>query len=436
MIRPKQLLVAGTVAGALVMGTVTAAAEPVDETNPDGGPPASAAAPVFDADDVTPHLEAFQQMADDNGGHRAAGSAGYAASADYVVDVLSEAGFEVTRQTCTSCQYGDDNIIADWPGGDEGSTVMLGAHLDGVTSGAGLNDNGSGSAALLAVAQAVADEDPGLTRHLRFAWWAEEELGMHGSAHYVSESGVSDLSGYVNLDMVGGVNAGYFVDNISGALARPFVASLDESGYSPQEMTDCCSDDQPFAQAGVATTLLSTGYGELKTEQQAAEWGGEAGEPFDPCYHTACDTYPENVDVSALLRMTNAAAYGLWETADNPGDPNPYNPVEVCGESYSVIDEASIAAGDASFGTVYLLWSNANADNCSVALKSVAVGSESQMDLVLEAEDGRSESDSGAFGYYAGPVNLAAGGTCVEVTASITHDGETAEGTIPMGHCG
>lgn len=433
MKRRQHLLAAGTAAAVLLFSTVAAAAQPADSPTT---PPITTAAAQLDATDLTPHLTAFQQIADDNGGNRAAGSPGYAASADYVVDVLTTAGFDVTRQACTSCLFGDDNIIADWPGGDETSTVMVGAHLDGVAAGAGLNDNASGSAALLAVALSVAENDPGTLRHMRFAWWAEEELGMHGSQHYVSNAGVGDVSAYINLDMVGGVNAGYFVDNLGSALAAPFAAHLDDLGFSPEEMTDCCSDDRPFAQAGVPTTLLSTGYGELKTPAQVAKWGGVAGEPFDPCYHTACDTYPGNVDVNALVRMANTAAHGLWETADDPADPNPYTPVQVCGPDYRVIDQASVRVGGDGYGTVYLLWSNTAAANCAVSMKHVAVGTPGDMDVNLTAEDGRSEADSGAFGYYAGPVYLSAGGVCVEVTASITYDGRTAEGTIPMGHCG
>lgn len=59
---------------------------------------------------------------------------------DYVVGRLESAGFDVTRQRCTSCPYPSDNIIAEWPGGDTAETYMFGAHLDGVASGTGIND--------------------------------------------------------------------------------------------------------------------------------------------------------------------------------------------------------------------------------------------------------------------------------------------------------
>src|SRR5690606_23656171 len=51
-----------------------------------------------DAEGVFEHLEAFQQIADDNGGTRASGTPGYDASADYVASKLEQAGYQVTRQ--------------------------------------------------------------------------------------------------------------------------------------------------------------------------------------------------------------------------------------------------------------------------------------------------------------------------------------------------
>ncbi len=47
-------------------------------------------------------------------------------------------------------------MIADWPGGNDGSVYMFGAHLDSVRAGPGINDNGSGSAALLETALTLA----------------------------------------------------------------------------------------------------------------------------------------------------------------------------------------------------------------------------------------------------------------------------------------
>jgi Zn-dependent M28 family amino/carboxypeptidase len=65
------------------------------------------------------------------------------------------------------------NVIAELPGANDDNVVMAGAHLDSVRAGPGINDNGSGSAALLETAQLLAKLRPQNT--LRFAWWGAEE---------------------------------------------------------------------------------------------------------------------------------------------------------------------------------------------------------------------------------------------------------------------
>ena len=101
----------------------------------------------------------------------------------------------------------DYNVIAELPGKNEDNVVMAGAHLDSVIEGPGINDNGSGSAALLETALMMANLNPENT--LRFAWWAGEEQGLVGSADYVaglSEEELDRIALYMNYDMVGSPN--------------------------------------------------------------------------------------------------------------------------------------------------------------------------------------------------------------------------------------
>ena len=63
---------------------------------------------------------------------------------------------------------------------------MFGAHLDGVSAGPGINDNGSGSSTLLEIALTLAAQNPTMTKHVRFAWWTDEEQGLNGSEFYVN----------------------------------------------------------------------------------------------------------------------------------------------------------------------------------------------------------------------------------------------------------
>ena len=108
---------------------------------------AAAAAPDIPLANVKAHLTQLQSIATANGGNRAHGRAGYQASVDYVKAKLDAAGYTTTLQPFTSGGATGYNLIADWPGGDPNQVLMAGAHLDCVTSGPGINDNGSGSAA-------------------------------------------------------------------------------------------------------------------------------------------------------------------------------------------------------------------------------------------------------------------------------------------------
>lgn len=308
---------------AAVALTTAALTSPPAQADPPATAAEALAPPDVNVENTKAHLQQFQTIAEDNGGNRASGTAGYDASAAYVQEKLAAAGFEVELQPCTSCNGDDPNVIADWPGGAADGTVMLGAHLDSVRAGAGVNDNGSGSAALLEAALALASSNPTMLKHVRFAWWADEESGLRGSEYYVSTTGTDDLSAYLNFDMVGSPNAGYFLTELDGTLAASLKGHFDAIGVPTEEMTECCSDDGPFADAGVPTTFLSTGASARKTADQAEKWGGTAGEAFDECYHSSCDAYPGNIDVTAIDRAGDAIAYAIWDLAVDGGAATP-----------------------------------------------------------------------------------------------------------------
>jgi Zn-dependent M28 family amino/carboxypeptidase len=75
------------------------------------------------------------------------------------------------------------NVIADSTSGRADRTVVVGAHLDSVTEGPGINDNGSGSATILEVAKQMARLRVAPVNRVRFAWWGGEEFGLLGSEH-------------------------------------------------------------------------------------------------------------------------------------------------------------------------------------------------------------------------------------------------------------
>ncbi|EGX61649.1 aminopeptidase [Streptomyces zinciresistens K42] len=280
------------------------------------GSPALAAAPDIPVANVKAHLSQLQSIASANGGNRGHGRTGYRASLDYVKAKLDAAGYTTAVQQFTASGRTGYNLIADWPGGDPNKVVMAGSHLDGISSGPGINDNGSGSSAVLETALAVARSGYQPTKHLRFAWWGAEELGLLGSRAYVnglSSANRAKISGYLNFDMIGSPNPGYFVYDDDPAIEKTFKDYYAGLGVATEIETegDGRSDHAPFKSAGVPVGGLFTGASRTKTAAQAAKWGGTAGQSFDRCYHSSCDT-ASNINDTALDRNSDAVAYAVW----------------------------------------------------------------------------------------------------------------------------
>ncbi len=209
------------------------------------------------------------------------------------------------------------NVIAETKGGDENNTVFLGAHLDSVAAGPGINDNGSGSAGILQVAQRLASEQKKVKNKVKFAWWSAEEFGLLGSEAYVA--GLTDaqkkqIKLYLNFDMIASPNAAYFVydgddSDATGAGPGPAGSAQLEKGITdfldskkiPHEGTDFSgrSDYGPFIEVGIPSGGTFTGAEGIKTAEQAAKFGGQAGVAYDVNYHGKGDDIT-NIDQKAL----------------------------------------------------------------------------------------------------------------------------------------
>ncbi|MFV2121628.1 M28 family peptidase, partial [Streptomyces sp. Act-28] len=308
------------------VATAAPAATASPRTSP-AAPTGITAAPDISLANVKAHLAQLQSIATANGGNRAHGRPGYKASVDHVKAKLDAAGFTTTVQQFTSNGATGYNLIADWPGGDAGRVLMAGAHLDSVSSGAGINDNGSGSAAVLETALAVSRSGFKPARHLRFAWWGAEELGLVGSKHYVANLPATErakLSGYMNFDMIGSPNPGYFVYDDDPVIEKTFKDYFAGLGVPTEIETegDGRSDHASFKNAGIPVGGLFTGAGRTKTTAQAQKWGGTAGQSFDRCYHSACDT-TANIDDTALNRNSDALAHAVWTLSAGATEPPP-----------------------------------------------------------------------------------------------------------------
>ncbi|MFD5418540.1 M28 family peptidase [Streptomyces sp. NPDC127069] len=290
-----------------------------------GGQPDPTTPPDISAANVQAHLNQLGTIATQNGGNRRAGSGGHTQSLAYIKGKLQAAGYTVTEQNCTSCTYPSNNLIADWPGGPDDQTVMFGAHLDSVSAGPGINDNGSGSATLLENALVLAQKNPTMTKHVRFAWWTDEEQGLNGSKFYVGQLSSAQraaIKGYYNFDMVGSPNGGYFINNLNSTTAAPLKAYWTSLNLAPEENTEGQgrSDDYSFQQAGIPTSGYAAGASARKTSAQASKWGGTANAAYDSCYHSSCDT-PNNINATVLDRSADGVAYAIWKQAVGSGTP-------------------------------------------------------------------------------------------------------------------
>ena len=241
-----------------------------------------------------------------------------------------EVQLTVSTQTRVDRAAKTSNVIATSPGGDPDQAVVVGAHLDSVVEGPGINDNGSGSAGILEIAEEMARLGITPRRQLRFAFWGAEESGLLGSEYYVDQlgdDGIASIYANLNFDMIGSPNYVRFVYDGDGSDSTPagpagsgqieqiFTKYFAGQGLAsePTEFSGR-SDYGPFIAVGIPAGGLFTGAEGVKTAEEAATYGGTAGAPYDPCYHQACDTI-NNLSTKALNEMGDAAAHAVMTLA-------------------------------------------------------------------------------------------------------------------------
>ena len=239
--------------------------------------------------------------------------------------VTTEIEVDLNRET--------ENVIADLPTTGKvknaDQVVVVGAHLDSVTAGPGINDNGSGSATILEIAQEMSQLKltKKLERPVRFAFWGAEESGLLGSEHYVaalSDANRAKIYANLNFDMLGSPNYVRFVydgDGSNGGESGPPGSAQIEGVFNDyfgakgltSEPTDFDgrSDYGPFIAAGIPAGGLFSGAEGIKTPEEAVAYGGTANAPYDSCYHQACDTIT-NLSTNALNELGDAAAHATY----------------------------------------------------------------------------------------------------------------------------
>ena len=229
-----------------------------------------------------------------------------------------------------------ENIIAETTKGRRRSdtkVVVVGAHLDSVPEGPGINDNGSGSATILEVALQLARLNIFTQKAVRFIWFGAEESGLLGSQHYVdqlSEAEQAKISVMLNFDMVASPNFVRFVydgDGSDTGTAGPTGSDIVENVFvnyfnnlglkSAATAFDGRSDYGPFIAVGIPAGGLFSGAEGIKTKEQAAIYGGTANVAYDACYHQACDTFT-NINNTSLNQLSDAVAHAVLTFSTSP----------------------------------------------------------------------------------------------------------------------
>ncbi|ARG93524.1 M28 family peptidase [Mycobacterium kansasii] len=235
------------------------------------------------------------------------------------------------------------NVLAQTKTGTPTEVIMLGAHLDSPAGGPGINDGGSGGAAVLETALQLGPLPP-VNNAVRFAFWG---AGLTGAMDYVfglNGEQLNNIAMYLNFDMLGSPNAGFFTDDGdqsgppgpgvasadvpegSAGIERTLAGYVNLAGKRPADMPLTASADyHPFLVAGVPIGGLTTGASQTKTTVQARLWGGQAGVAFDPNYLSARDT-ADNVNREALAVMGSGVAFAAGSYAQSIAGVNGVTP--------------------------------------------------------------------------------------------------------------
>lgn len=259
----------------------------------------------------------------------------------YNLSLNNRVTVRVTTSTLSEART-TENIIAETTNyrtaGSDAQVVVVGAHLDSVPEGPGINDNGSGSATILEIALKMAELRINTQKTVRFIWFGAEEYGLLGSQYYVSqlsEAERTNISVMLNFDMVGSPNFVRFVYDGDGsetgtagpegsdAIENVFVDYFNSIGLETDATAfDGRSNYGPFIAVGIPAGGLFSGAEGIKTEEQAAIYGGTAGVAYDRCYHQACDNLTggadedgDNIDETSLDQLSDAVAHAVLTVA-------------------------------------------------------------------------------------------------------------------------
>jgi len=280
-----------------------------------------------------------------------------------VIAITFEVALELANTTCrifvnnSLVDLESYNVIAESRTGDPNHVVLVGAHLDGAKTGPGIDDNGTGAAALVEVALGMAKLHP--TRRLRFAWWGAEEDGAIGSTLYAREY-AAGVSVYLNVDMIASQNYvfgiyGNFSDTQGPTSVLEEFYKINDIPYQEVPNVTCRSDACEFHRQGIPTAgITSVSIPMRKTATEASLYGGTAGALYDPCYHLPCDNLT-NVNSYPLEINTEAVAYAamVYAMKPIPGNGDAVHPAKVLAPSLEPVANETLTYANRSMVLLY-----------------------------------------------------------------------------------
>ncbi len=211
------------------------------------------------------------------------------------------------------------NVVAEIPGREDGGEfVIVGGHLDSWNPGTGAQDNGTGAASVMAVAQAV--EAAGLKprRTMRFILFGGEEEGLIGSLRY-AHAHAADAAKCVGdfvTDTGDEAPKGWYVfgrkdEADAVTVLKPLLADLDAGGTTDEGRYTFSTDEGPFLAQGVPSFVLWTPM-----------------EKYMQLHHKPSDTF-DKVDPRDLNLGATVVGLTAYAFADSPTTLRHYSATEV-----------------------------------------------------------------------------------------------------------
>ncbi len=226
----------------------------------------------------------------------------------WLMEMVEEEPVEIELEAYTNRELESYNVVAIREANSEDAPIItVTGHLDSVPGAPGANDNASGTATLLKLAETLQEVEADI--EIRFANLGAEEVGLTGAQHYVGQLTEEERERHynVNLDMVG--TSAPDIDNLwivtadgeENAVSKTLAKTGEDLGVDARFGGVGASDHAAFHDDGIPAVLLV--------------WMGEEELELEPVYHTPLDTVEENISAGRLQSVYEVTRQGILNLA-------------------------------------------------------------------------------------------------------------------------